>query len=114
MGKADLHLIDLAASCFTSQLQSDLVGLLDPGGPYRMAAGLQSARGVDRNLSIQCGQPFLGCSATMPLLHKSQIFNRQDLSDGEAVVDLGDVDVLGRCRPWRRPGGRLPGPRPGR
>jgi hypothetical protein len=40
MGKADLHLVDLAASCFSSQLQSDFIGLLDPGGPYRMAAGL--------------------------------------------------------------------------
>jgi uncharacterized membrane protein len=47
MGQAHLCLVHLAFARLAAKLQCDLIGLLDSRSSYRMAAGLQTSRGVD-------------------------------------------------------------------
>ena len=52
-------------------------------------------------------QPGAACQRIRPalaFLHESQIFRRDDLGDGEAVVQFGEFDIL---RASRRPSCRL-------
>jgi hypothetical protein len=58
-----------------------------------MAAGFQSAAGIDRQLSIQRCNSFGDELAPLAPATKSQIFIVHQLGDGETIVDLSHVDL---------------------
>src|SRR5947209_17479506 len=60
-----------------------------------MALGLETAAGIDGPLALETCATGLRVGAAFALVHKSEVFDRKDLGDCEAIVDLGEVDLLG-------------------
>src|SRR5262245_43069318 len=95
VGEAASGALDLTRSCLAAQLRDDLADLRGARRSNRMAFGLQPARWVHRNLAAEAGPAFLGSRTADSRLEEAKPFGRDDLRDGEAVVQLDDVDV---CR----------------
>src|SRR5208282_5112608 len=100
MGKPDLDPFQLPSTGLPSQLQSDLNYLAGSRSSDWMTFGLEAAANVDwlcaatRGFTTQHGKP------PISLLKKSKIFAMDNFSNGEAIVDLCEIDIFGshtRC-----------------
>ena len=69
-----------------AQLPDDVDHLGNAGRPNRVAARLQPARQVDRDLPAEFGLPSQGCLAALAFLEKADVLALGDLQDGEGVV----------------------------
>src|SRR5882762_1321402 len=94
MGEAAPRALDLPRTRLAAQLRDDLADLRRPGGADRVALGLQPARRVHGNLAAQARPALLGGEAARARLEEAEPFGGDDLRDGEAVVQLHDVDVV--------------------
>ena len=61
-----------------------------------MAARLQTAAGVDRQFALQGWDPFLDEARPLTFRAEPKVFVGHQFGDGEAVVNLGDIDLLER------------------
>ena len=95
MGQPDggvLHLVGV----LSAQLQRSLVELAHAGRAHRMPLGEQAAAGVDGDLAAHCGAPFRGPDGALATRRDAQVLGVDHFRDGEAVVQLDEVDVLRR------------------
>ncbi len=88
----DAHLSLLG---LTAQLPPALGQLCDPCRTDRMPLGKQPAGGVHRDPSVEGRLPLQRGNPSFALVEEAEILDVEDLGDGEAVVDLSDVDVAG-------------------
>src|SRR5262252_2539660 len=84
---------NLARPGLATNLGNDLRYLGGAGGPDRMALGLETAGGIDRNLATEARPAFLGRQPARPRLEEPEPLCGHDLGDGEAVVKFHDIDV---------------------
>ena len=61
----------------------------------------QSARSVHRQGATKLQIAFRGEGAALPWFAEPVVFQGQQRRDGEAVIDLGHINI-GRCQPRRR------------
>jgi len=93
--EADLGVGDLPGAGLAAQLGEDLRRLRHAGGAERMAAADQSAARVDDDVTAVVAPAGGDERPGLPLGAEAQLLVGDQLGDGEAVVDLGDVDVPG-------------------
>src|SRR5262249_23664080 len=62
-------------------------------GPDRMTERLETAARVDRDVAVDAGAPLLHELSALALLAEAEVLGVRDLRPGEAVVDLGEVDI---------------------
>src|SRR5436309_3668591 len=88
-----------------------LVDHADPGGARRVTEGLETAVGVDRQLAVERERAAADVLLGRALLAEAEVLVGEQFGQGEAVVHLGDVDLLPRIRDpglrVRLPGGVL-------
>src|SRR5262245_51962938 len=94
--ETDRRAVDLSRPRLAAELGDDLANLRRAGRADRMALGLEATGGIDRDLAAEARPPFLRREAAGPRLEEAEAFRRYDLRDGEAIVELDDVDVAGR------------------
>ena len=94
LSQSDLGIGDLALSRLSAQLGHDLDDLSYTGSADRVSPGLQTAGGVDSDLSSDQCLSVHGGFPALPFPEEAQVLDRQDLRDGEVVMHLGEVDVL--------------------
>ena len=87
-----LHLSPLGAAL---ELLGDFAEHAAAGGADGMAEALQATAGVDRDLAVDVRVTLADELRAFALLTELKILAVQDLGDGEAVVHLGEVDLLG-------------------
>src|SRR5512137_1323335 len=97
----DLCAVNLPVTALTAELLDDLEYLLDTGCAHRVAAGLEAAARVDRDLPAERRLAASSERAGRAFSAEPEILDGTDLRDREAVVDLDHVDVLVRefCHP---------------
>src|SRR5262245_20684379 len=98
---------------FVAKLRENLRRLCNAGRAERMTAADEATPGIDDHVATVLAAPGCDEGARLALLAEPQLLVRDQLGDGEAVVDLGDVDVTGRdaghpVRRRRRPVQRRP------
>ena len=76
-----------------AELVDDLDGLRDAGRPERVAHAQEAAAGVHRDVAVELAATLLDEPAALALLDPAQVLVFDDLRDGEAVVDLGHVEL---------------------
>ncbi len=59
-----------------------------------MPLAFQSAGGIDWLSTIQSCQAFLHCLVSLPGLEETQVLRVKDLSYGEAIMNLGNLNVF--------------------
>jgi len=94
VGEAATRALDLPRTRLAAQLRDDLADLRRAGGADRVALGLQPARRVYGDRAAQARPALLGGEAARARLEEAEPFGGDDLRDGEAVVQLDDVDVV--------------------
>src|SRR6266849_1069251 len=99
----------LAGAGLAAELDEYLGRLSHSGGAERMPAAHQSAARVHHDVAAVVAPTRRHEGTGLALPAETQLLIRDQLGDREAVVDLGDVDVL-RPHPGH-PVGRLGGPR---
>jgi hypothetical protein len=67
-------------------------------GAHRMPFGFQPAARIHRPLAMQARAARQTIRTALALRHEAQVFDRDDLGDGETVVYFGELDV-GACTP---------------
>jgi hypothetical protein len=111
VGEADLGVLHLALAGFAAQLGDALVDHPHAAGADRVAERFETAARVDRDVTAEGGAPFVNELAALALGAEAEVFDVGELGPGEAVVHLGEVDVLRRdaghrvCLPGRLLGG---------
>jgi hypothetical protein len=95
MSQTHSRILDLALACLATQLPDNLDDLGYTGAAEGMAFAEQSPAGVDRQPSVDVGFAALDCRRVFTLLEQSKTFHPKYLSDAEAVVDFGEVDLVG-------------------
>src|SRR5262249_1614485 len=85
--------VDLAIAGFGPQLPPALGDLGDAGRADRVAFRAQPAGGVDRDPTRERRFALERRASAVALLEEPEVFDVEDLGDGEAVVHLGAVDV---------------------
>ena len=113
VGEGEPRLGHLARAGLAAKLPEGLGGLGDPRGAEGVAAADQPAARVDHDLPAVVGQALLDEAAALALRAEAELLVRDDLRDGEAVVHLGEIHVVGsdaghpvrlfRGPPHRRP-----------
>jgi hypothetical protein len=94
VGQPELGILHLAFPCLSTKLKSDLISLLYASCSHRVAACLQSAGSVYWQSAAQgCDALFSGL-ASLAFLHKTKVLDSQNLTNGEAVMDLSDIDIF--------------------
>src|SRR5262245_37151433 len=94
VGQAAACALDLSRARLAAQLRDDLADLRRARRPDRMALRLQPARRIHRNLAAQARPTLFGGETAGARLEETETLGRDDLRDGEAIVQLDDVDVL--------------------
>src|ERR1035438_6106936 len=84
---------DLPLACFAPNLLRDVTDLPYARGAHWMTLRLQSAAGIHRPLALNAGPAGQGVWAAFAFLHETQIFDSDDLRDGETVVHFGELYV---------------------
>src|SRR5204863_4571432 len=95
VGETDARARDLARARLAAQLPEGLAGLGHAGGAERVAAPDEAPARVDHDLAPVVGQPLLDEAPALALRAEAELLVGDDLGDGEAVVDLGEIDVVG-------------------
>src|SRR5262249_57125351 len=67
----------------------------DAGGAERVTAADEAASRIDHDVATVIAAPSLHEGSGLALLAEGQLLVGDQLGDGEAVVDLGDVDIAG-------------------
>ena len=88
--------LDLPLSGFAANLQHQVADLRHAGRAHRMALRFQAAAGVHWPLAPQRRAPCKRVRPALSLFHEPQVFGGDDLGDGEAVVQLGELDLARR------------------
>src|SRR2546427_13132480 len=96
VSETDLGVFHLASAGLVPQMLSDLIDHANAGGANRMAKRFKATRGVHGNLTTNRGTPFFNVFPAFALFAQAQVFVVEDLSDGEAVMTLDEIDVLHR------------------
>ena len=91
---ADLCAVDLALAGRAPELLDDLADLLDAGRTDRVAAGLEAAARVHRDLPAKSGFAIGSEFPGRSLLAEAEVLDGADLCNREAVVHLDHVDVV--------------------
>src|SRR6267142_3452492 len=94
VGEAAPRALDLPRAGLAAQLGHDLADLRRARGADRVALGLQPARRIHGDLATKARPALFGGEAAGARLEETEPFGGDDLGDGEAVVQLDDVDVL--------------------
>src|SRR6266536_1114060 len=84
---------DLPGARLTPKLGGDLGDLRGADGADRVALGLETARRVDGDLASEARPALLGGRAARARLEEAQALGCDDLSNGEAVVQLDYIHV---------------------
>src|SRR5439155_11702201 len=87
----------------TAKLHHDIADLADTCGAHGMALRLETAAGVHGPLAVEAGTAFDGIRSALALRHEPEIFQSDNLGDGEAVVYFGELYI------GRRDAGHLVG-----
>ena len=90
--------LHLALLGLALQLLVVLVDHAHAGGAGRMAEGLQPAVGVHRQLAVERERAARDVLLRRALLAEAEVLVGEQLGEREAVVHLGDVDLLPRVR----------------
>ena len=69
--------------------------LTDAGSPHRMPLGLEPSGSINGFVAVQSGPALVHRPAAFAGSKEAQVLGCDDLRDGEAVVDLGHLDVIG-------------------
>ena len=96
--QTELRVFHLALTALALRLLDALVDHPHPARPDGVAEGLQAAAGIDREVSRQCGSPFNGQAAALPLGTETEVLGVGDFGPREAIVELGEADVEARTR----------------
>src|SRR5512136_1555935 len=98
IGESNSGPLHLGPAAFSAELPEDLIYLGCARSAYRMALGLQTSIRVNSNFaadhSLAPGTGF----APLAVCKESQALHSQDFGDGEAVMHLANIDILG-CDP---------------
>src|SRR5262249_59778355 len=94
VSESEASILHLHLAGLTDELIVDVGDHALPRRPDRVAARLEPARRVDGQIATQSGDAVLCVAPPRAGLRKAEIFVVHDLGDGEAVVALGDVDLL--------------------
>src|SRR3990172_8354487 len=94
--ETDVRIGYLALPGFPAQLLDNFVGHGNPRGPNRMAFGFEAAVHIHGHLAPDVGPFLFDELAAVTFFAESEVFIGHDLGNGEAVVDLGDLDVFWR------------------
>ena len=105
MGQADPGALDLAVARLTPQVRGHLVEVGDAGGADGVALGDEAARHVDGDGPVAPRAAPVDEVARASRLAQLQVLVVDELGGGEAVVQLHEVEVLGR-HPGLLVGGR--------
>src|SRR5262249_6051125 len=110
VGQPQFGAVHLPGARFVPQMLTHFVNHPNTGGTDRMAERLEPAARVDRPFAPEAGATLGDEMAAFAALAEAEVFVVQDFSDGEAVVDLSQIDVgggdtrllVGRLRGVRR------------
>ena len=105
VGQAHLGPLDLTVAGLAPEVRGHLVEVGDAGGPDGVALGDEPARHVDRRRPVAPGAPPVDEVAGPARLAQREVLVVDELGGGEAVVQLDEVEVLGR-HPGLLVGGR--------
>src|SRR6516165_9237982 len=90
-GQAGLHTRYLARTRFTAKLLHDLNHVIEP---MSVAFRQEAAVGIERQRAVAGDASALHKGAALAFFAELQTFKLHDDAVREAVVDLGDVDIL--------------------
>ena len=93
----------LALAGLAAHLDDEVADLRHAGGAHRVALGFQAAAGVHGFRAVARGASRGGVRAAFAARDEAEVFERDDLGDGEAVVQLAELDFVAAPR---RPSGR--------
>src|SRR5467141_3396101 len=85
---------DLPLTRVAADLLHHIANLRDARSAYRMSLGFQPAAGIDWTLAMQTSFSSQRVWPSFAFLHEAQVFDCQDLGDGETVVYFGELDVV--------------------
>src|SRR5262249_45681166 len=94
VAERDARILHLAAIRFALELLVVLVDHAHTRRARRMAEGLEAAVGVDGELAVEREGAALDVVLGGTLLAEAEVLVGQELGQREAVVNLGDVDLL--------------------
>src|SRR6266550_4069573 len=86
---------NLTGASLVAKLSEDLRGLGDAGGAERVPAADEAASRIDHDVATVIAASGRHERSGLALLAEAQLLVGDQLGDGEAVVDLGDVDIAG-------------------
>src|SRR5512144_2631946 len=94
VGEADLGLFHLALATLAAQLGDAFVDHAYAAGADRVTERFETATRIDRDVTAEGGAALVHQLAALALGAEAEVFDVGELGPGEAVVDLGEVDVL--------------------
>src|SRR5438093_11589066 len=94
--EAELRVLHLAAAGLAAELRHALVDHAYAARPDRVAERLEPSTRVHRDVTLERRAALLDQLPALALLAEAQVLDVRDLGPREAVVHLGEVDVLGR------------------
>jgi hypothetical protein len=85
---------DLALARIATKLHDEVADLTDACSADGMPLGFQPSTGVDGQAPVDSGAPGGRPGSTVAFRDEAQVFAGDDLCDGEAVVQLGEIDFV--------------------
>jgi hypothetical protein len=95
MGHGNFRIADLIGMA-ALKLQNGLHDLADTGRSNRMSLGKEPSRRIDRDIAVNRRTPFNCPRSPLPAWHEPEILAVNYLRDGEAIVQLHEIDIFGR------------------
>src|SRR5581483_7660 len=84
----------LALAGITAELHHNVANLTDAGCAYRMALRFQAAASIDGQTSIDGTAAGLSEFAALSFGNEAEVFARDNLRNGKAVVKFSDFNVV--------------------
>ena len=95
LGESDIVAGELAFARFAAELLDDVADLRGTCCADGMAFAFEASAGVERHGSAAACFACRGEEAALSAVAEAQVFHGDDFGDGEAIVEFGEVDLLG-------------------